>query len=68
MNIRIALQVAGVLEDEGVVSTVALALRTLAKEYQVVKAELDALEYERTRHIPALLKEGFVERRMHRKD
>jgi hypothetical protein len=57
VNVKTALNVAGLLEDEGVVSTCALALRCLAKEYMKVKAELDAVEYERTKHIPQLLKE-----------
>jgi hypothetical protein len=57
MDIKGALKVADLMEDEGVISTCALALRCLAKEYRDAKLELQAIEYERTKHIPQLLKE-----------
>jgi hypothetical protein len=56
MDIKGALKVADLMEDEGVISTCALALRCLAKEYRDAKLELEAVEYERTKHIPQLLK------------
>ena len=57
MDLKKALEIADFCDNEGVISTTALALRTLAKEYREVKTERDMLEYERTKHIPQLLKE-----------
>lgn len=57
MDIKGALKVADLMEDEGVISTCALALRCLAKEYRDAKLELEAIEFERTKHVPQLLKD-----------
>jgi hypothetical protein len=57
VDINKAIEIAEYCEDEGIVSTTGMALRTLAKEYKTVKAELDLRIYEETKHIPQLLKE-----------
>lgn len=56
MDVRKALELAQQLEDEGVVSTTSLAIRSLAKAYTEAKTELDYIEYSKTKHIPAILK------------
>lgn len=56
MNLKQALEVADRLEDEGVVSTVALAMRLLAREYRNVKNERDLLDYRINKDIPVLLR------------
>lgn len=57
MDLTTALKIAEVCEDEGIISTAAIALRTLSKAYREAQTELDALIYERDKHIPQLLKE-----------
>ena len=58
MDLNKALEIADFCEDEGIVSTTGVALRTIARAYRDVKMELDVIEYERTKHIPQLLKGG----------
>lgn len=56
MNLKQALEVADLLEQEGVVSTVGMALRTLAKQYRELKSERDLLEHELNKKIPIILR------------
>lgn len=56
MDLKQALEVADMLDQEGVVSTVALALRLLAKEYRSVKTERDMFDYQMNKDVPALLR------------
>ena len=58
MDLNKALEIADFCEDEGIVSTTGVALRTIARAYRDAKTELDVIEYERTKHIPQLLKGG----------
>lgn len=58
MDLETALKIADVCEDEGIISTAALALRALSTAYREAKTELDLVIYERDKHIPQLLKGG----------